>query len=192
MPLSCLCVTNSNAVTTASPIPAQGTLVYYGILNLVKCFLSIRGVDLETQMEQHGLSLPLGSVQELQISAPSSAALNIFHVFAKLLGKPLTGRESVSIKGICGHIPEIHEMAFTLKHMPSRKRSFLPLDIRFMVNPAESHLFTEVAYKKNNFPEFEVRSSTLGFAKTTSKKVASRMGALFPVSTTKEIHLRKL
>lgn len=136
------------AASRRSSLPAQGTLAYYGILNLVKCFLSIRGVDLETQMEHHGLSLPLSTEQEVQISAPSSSALNIFHEFARLLGKPVTGRESVSIKGICGHLPEIHEMAFTLKHMSSRKRSLLPLDIRFMVNAAETHLFTEVAYEK--------------------------------------------
>lgn len=166
------------AASRRSSLPAQGTLAYYGILNLVKCFLSIRGVDLETQMEHHGLSLPLGSEQEVQIAPPSSNALNIFHEFAKLLGKPVAGRESVSIKGICGHLPEIHEMAFTLKHMSRSKRSFLPLEIRFMVNAAETYLFTEVAYEKKQLSRVCSEKFYAGSRKTYFKESYEQDGCI--------------
>ena len=35
-------------------LPTKGTLTYYGMLNLVKCFISVRGVELEQQMAEDG------------------------------------------------------------------------------------------------------------------------------------------
>ena len=40
-------------------LPAKGTLLYYGMLDLVKCFLSLNDVAIESVIEHHGLSLPL-------------------------------------------------------------------------------------------------------------------------------------
>jgi len=161
-----------------SVLPAQGTLAYYGILNLVKCFLSIRGVDLETQMEHHGLSLPLGKKQHVLVAAPGGSALNIFHEFANLLGKPVGGKEEVAIKSVCSHLPEIHEMAFTLNHVSGSKRGFLPVDIRFLVTETEDRLFTEVAYEKKQIMRVDINKFYKGERKAYFKDDAERDGVV--------------
>ena len=160
--------------TRRSALPAQGTLAYYGILNLVKCFLSIRGIDLETQMEHHGLSLPLGKKQQVLIAAPGGSALNIFHEFAKLLGKPVSGKETITIKAVCSHLPEIHEMAFTLDHVSGNKRGFLPVDIRFLVSDTDSHLFTEVAFEKKQITRVDINKFYKGDRKAYFKDKVER------------------
>jgi len=159
-----------------SSLPAQGTLAYYGILNLVKCFLSIRGVDLETQMEHHGLSLPLGKKQTVLIAAPSGNSLNIFHEFARLLGKPVSQKKTVKIKNIAGHLPDIHEMVFTLGHITEKKRGFLPIDIRFLASDTDSHMFTEIAYEKKQITRVDIRKFHKGNRKIYFKNSIERDG----------------
>ncbi|WP_197454613.1 YaaC family protein [Stieleria varia] len=166
------------AASRRSSLPAQGTLAYYGILNLVKCFLSIRGVDLETKMEHHGLSLPLGSKQQVQIAAPGGNALNIFHEFSRLLGKPVSGRETVTIKEIAGHLPEIHEMAFTLGHVTGNKRGFLPIDIQFLLTESDSHLFTEVVYEKKQISRVDINRFHRGERKSYFSEGVDRDGCV--------------
>ncbi|REJ88250.1 MAG: hypothetical protein DWQ35_19925 [Planctomycetota bacterium] len=161
-----------------SSLPAEGTLAYYGILNLVKCFLSIHGVDLEAQIEHHGLTLPLGKKQQIQVAPPSTTALNIFHEFARLLGKPVTVKETVTVKGICGHLPEIHEMAFTLGHLTGSKRGFLPLDIRFLLTDNDSHLFTEVCYERKQVTRVNIAKFYVGRRKTYFKPKYERDGVV--------------
>lgn len=156
-----------SATKTAS-LPISGTLAYYGILNLVKCFLSLRGVTLETKIEHHGLSLSFGKAQTIQIIAEPRGSLSIFHEFAKLLGKPVPGKTEVHLKDISGHLPEIHEMAFTLGHLPSNKRGFLPLDICFLLSDDDDRLFTEVHYEKKQLTRVD-----------TSKFLKGARGAYF-------------
>lgn len=135
------------AAKTAT-LPISGTLAYYGILNLVKCYLSMRGVTLETKYEHHGLSLSFGKPQTIQISGNPTASISIFHELTKLLGKPMPGKGEVDLKTICGHLPELHEMAFTLGHLPGNKRGFLPLEICFLLSDGDDRVFTEVRYEK--------------------------------------------
>ena len=137
-------------------LPAKGTLAYYGILNLVKAYLSISGVDLETSVEHHGLSLVQGEKQKIQIASPAANVINIFHEFARLLGKPVTGRSALSLEELSGHIPEIHEMAFTLGHLPGSKRGFLLVDIRFLMSNSDSHIYTEIAYEKKQLNRVDI------------------------------------
>lgn len=136
------------ASAKSAALPISGTLAYYGILNLVKCFLSVNGVTLETTIEHHGLSLAFGKPQTIQISRASTGALSIFHEFSRLLGKPVLGKGEASLKEIAAHIPELHEMAFTLGHLPGSKRGFLPIEIHFLTSAADNRLFTEVRYEK--------------------------------------------
>ena len=136
--------------------------MYYGVLNLVKCFLSMSGVDLETRIEHHGLSLILGAKQKIQIAAPSTSSLNIYHEFARLLGKPVKAKEEVELKDIASHLPEIHEMAFTLGHLPGNKRGFLPMDIRFLLSDDDTYLFTEVCYEKKQLTRVQTQKFLTG------------------------------
>ena len=51
----------------AVDLPTKGTLAYYGMLNLVKCFISSREIPLETQWEHHGLILPVGTKYKIEV-----------------------------------------------------------------------------------------------------------------------------
>ena len=158
----------------ASELPAAGTLAYYGVLNLVKCYLSLNAVDLETRIEHHGLSLPLGKEQTIQVSAPSSTSLNIFEEFARLLGKPVTAKGEVTLEEVSGHLPELHEMAFTLGHLPGNKRGFLPIDIRFLMPEANHRIYTEVCFQKKQLTRVNTQAFYSGARKSHFKSAEHR------------------
>ena len=117
------------------------------MLNLVKCFLSTRRIELESQLEHHGLTLPLGKKQFIQINT-SSGSISIFSEFAKLLGKPVSQKKELSVKDLICHIPELHEMAYSLKQLNWTRRKFLPVQIDFLVNSKKDKLFTQIKYEK--------------------------------------------
>ena len=162
----------------SSALPASGTLAYYGVLNLVKCYLSLNAVDLETRIEHHGLSLPLGKEQTIQISAPSSTSLNIFEEFAKLLGKPVKAKKEVKLEEVSGHLPELHEMAFTLGHLPGNKRGFLPIDIQFFM-PEENHrIYTKVCFEKKQLTRVSTQAFYTGVRKTYFRPAEDQDGEI--------------
>ncbi|WP_269542743.1 YaaC family protein [Cerasicoccus fimbriatus] len=131
-------------------LPTKATLVYYSCLNLVKGFLSVKGVELEQHNEHHGISLPIGNTQELSFSGNIKNCLNIFQEFNKVLGIPKSGKCSVPINQLFSEIPEVHELAFTLGHLPLNRRKYLPVDIRFHVNDRRDYLFTVLKFEKKN------------------------------------------
>lgn len=131
----------------ATEFPIKATLTYYGMLNLVKCFLSVRGIELESTLEHHGLTLPLGKKQLIQVNN-SSHGISIFSEFAKLLNKPVSGQHDLPVKDLICHIPELHEMAYSLEQLPWARRKFLPVEIDFLVNGKKDKLFTEIKYSK--------------------------------------------
>lgn len=128
-------------------LPTRGTLAYYGILNLVKCFLSVRGVELETQYEHHGLSLVQGSKRQIQIGGRSTTSINIFAELAAQLGTPVSSRSTISLEHLCAHLPEIHEIAFTLNHLPGNRRRLLPITIQVLSDQSDTWLFSSVRYE---------------------------------------------
>lgn len=130
-------------------LPTQATLVYYGMLNLVKCFLAVNRVPLEVRIEHHGLTLPMGTTTTIHVPKPASQSVNIFHEFARLLGTPVQAAADYDLKEVASHIPEIHEIAFSLGHV-GPKRVFLPVQIDFLVNQDKKRLFTEIRYEKKN------------------------------------------
>jgi YaaC-like protein len=134
----------------ATPLPTKATIVYYGMLNLVKAFISIRGVELESMYEHHGLSLPHGRTKELRVMPKTNSSLNIFHEFANQLGTPVTGSKNISLKSICSNLPEIHEITYSLNQLDTGKRKFLPIEIKFYVNEGKDKLYTEVYFEKKN------------------------------------------
>ena len=146
-----------------SQLPTKATLVYYGMLNLAKAYISISRKSLGSQMEHHGLTS--GHVPKvitvLSPAKPSSSHINIFQEFSKSLNTPVTTKNDITLAEICSQIPEIHEMAFTLNLLPAGKRNFLPVKIDFRVNDKKNCLFTEIRYEKKS----ETRIKNLQFLK---------------------------
>ena len=145
--------------------PIKATLTYYGMLNLVKCFLSVRGVELESTWEHHGLTLPLNTKQTIKVNKPSDG-ISIFLEFAKFLGRPVSSQHNMSIQDVMCHIPELHDMMYTLGLLPCSHRKFLPVQIDFLVNDTMDKLFTEIKYEKKN----NARVNTEKFDKGDRKK----------------------
>lgn len=129
-------------------LPTKGTLLYYGMLNLVKCFLSTTGTTLEISHEHHGLALPLGSKYKVQIQPPLRNGINIFAEFAKALGTPVKARHEIELKDVFSNIPELHGLCAELNFI--RRKKYLPIKIEFLVNSTYEWLFTEVVYDKKH------------------------------------------
>lgn len=130
-------------------LPAKGTLIYYGMLNLVKCLLASNGVELETVIEHHGLTLPLEKTETIEIQGQKRDVVNIFAEFADYLGTPVCGKSELTITSISSHIPELHEVCYQLGHLNGKKH-FLPIEIDFLVNSKRDRLFTEIRYRKGH------------------------------------------
>ena len=145
-------------------LPAKGTLIYYGMLNLVKCLLATNGTELETVLEHHGLTLPIGENQTVEVQSQKNNILNIFAEFATYFGMPVFSKEKLTVSEIGSHIPELHEVCHQLGHLEG-KRHFLPIKIDFLVNSGHDHLFTEVRYRKSH----EAQISTSRFSKEPRK-----------------------
>lgn len=106
----------------ASDLPAKATLLHYGMLNLVKVWLSVSGVELEKSIEHNGLSLPLGTKHKVKVGRPPVGSVSIFAEFAKALGTPVIGDETLSLEDVICRVPELHS---TRKSMsPTKKEQF--------------------------------------------------------------------
>lgn len=135
------------------PLPAKGALLYYGMLDLVKCFLSLNDVPLETTHEHHGLILPLGKEQFIEIKGKMNDAVNIFYEFCRLLGKTIPEAHEVKFEQALSHVPEVHSICVSLGRISKRK--LLPVDIEFQVTTAYDKLFTEIKYSKKQEAKVE-------------------------------------
>jgi hypothetical protein len=133
-------------------LPTKGTLAYYGMLNLAKAFISVRGVELETTHEHHGLSLTHQVKHEVTIQAKPSAASgkSIFYEFSKLLGRPPLKAGSLNVIQSCLNIPEMHSVCHELRFAGTQKWRFLPVNIEFRVSDNHNHLFTLLSYRKED------------------------------------------
>ena len=155
-----------------SQLPTKATLLYYGMLNLAKCYISTTGKTLGKRIETHGLTSGKTYGQITVASSSSLHSVKIFHEFTRCLKTPVTKQENVALEYICSQIPEIHEMAFALNLLPSKKRHFLPIKIRFLVNDLNNRLFTEVLYEKKS----EARIRGLRFLKGYRAKYFRDLG----------------
>ena len=124
------------------PLPTRATLLYYGMLNLVKCFLSFKKVELETVHEHHGLNLPLSTEGVVQVKPKSQEGVNIFATFSELLGKRITQPLNIHFQQAVVNIPEIHSLCHSLELI--KKRKLLPVKIEILTNTEHNKLFTEV------------------------------------------------
>ena len=128
-------------------ILTKGTLYYYGMMNLVKAYLATQRVSLEDIVEHHGITNTHGRKHSLTISGSLKNCTNIFLEFAKLLGTPVTGKQEINIRHIFTHIPELHAISTSMGFV--KKPRLLPINIEFMVNSSNTHVFTEVVFDKS-------------------------------------------
>lgn len=146
----------------SAQIRAKGVLLYYGMLNLVKAFLSISGVELETVQEHHGLTVPLQDSESLEVnSLAGQGNVHIFHEFAQKLGTPVTQKQRIGFLEVCAHIPELHAIMQTLELLPGAPH-LLPTRISFCVNDRHDRFFTEVSYPKRHEKLFPTRKFLRG------------------------------
>lgn len=130
-------------------LPAKSTLIYYGMLNIVKCHLSVCNVELGKVYEYHGLNMPVGRKLTVEIQT-AKKGISIFAKFAELLGTPIYAKETVSIKDMCLQIPEIHEMSHNIRIASGSRRQFLPIEIHILVSKAMDRIFSEIRYEKKH------------------------------------------
>lgn len=135
------------------PLPAQGTLFYYGMLDLVKCYLSVGGAALETTYEHHGLMLPIGKKLTIEARPKMKDAFNVFAHFCEALGKEIKAPLEIDFKHALSHVPEVHGIYVSLGHLAKRK--LLPVKIEFQVNEARDLLFTELVFDKEQEAKVE-------------------------------------
>jgi hypothetical protein len=128
-------------------LPTKATMTYYSLLNLIKAFLSVNGVDLEKREELHGLQLTENDY-ELKVGGRVKNYTNIFLEFCNCLGKPIKGQHTVTIQEVLHDLTEVHELGFTLGII--KKRKFLPIRIEFLTNQDCDKLFTEVHFSKEH------------------------------------------
>lgn len=127
-------------------MPTKGTLIYYGMMNLVKTFLSVNRVKLEDVPEHHGITNTHGRKYSLTVAGKIRECTNIFLEFAKLLNTPVSGKHEVNIRHILPHIPELHAIANNSGIV--KKPKMLPINIQFLVNETNTYLFTEISFDK--------------------------------------------
>jgi hypothetical protein len=132
----------------ATDLPAKGTLLYYGMLNLTKCLLSVERIPLETTKEYHGIRLSFGTQFRIEVENPRGNSISIFAEFAKLLGTPVEQKREVELRDAFSHIPELHSVCFGLNFLSRRK--FLPITIEFLVDERKDYLFTEITFDKKH------------------------------------------
>lgn len=136
-----------------SKMPAKGTLIYYSLLNLVKVFLIVKGHDLESKTEHHGLSLPANSETKLKLTANNDGdSISIFHEFGHCLEKPISNGDGVDVKfeTLLRDLPEVHEIGYALNLFPNSKRKFLPIELVIRTNDPKNKLYYTISFKKKN------------------------------------------
>ncbi|MCJ7647460.1 MAG: YaaC family protein [Candidatus Lokiarchaeota archaeon] len=136
-----------------SRMPSKGTLIYYSLLNLVKVFLIIKGYDLESKTESHGLTLPANSETKLKLKSDSdNRSISIFHEFGKCLGKPISNGDGINFEfeSLLRDLPEIHEIGYALNIFPNSKRKFLPIELVIRTNDPKNKLYYTISFEKKN------------------------------------------
>lgn len=161
-----------NSAQTAK-MPSKGTLIYYSFINLVKVFLIVRGYELETKMEHHGLSLPSNSKDKLKLASDAGDGISIFHEFAKCLGKEINNGDGLDIdfKDLLNSIPEVHEIGYALNLFPETKRKFLPVEIFIRTTPNRKKIFYTISYEKKFDKQMKVDKLTKGICKAKFEKI---------------------
>lgn len=159
---------NYYRASDAADLPAKATLLYYGMLNLVKVWLSTRGVKLETLIEHHGLMLPLGSTLTVRVQAPPTNKISIFAEFSEALGKPFKAQAPVSLHDAILQVPELHSTRRSFSR--EAKQNFLRVDIQFLTDSDHRKLVTTLDYNKRDEDSVKSRKIYQGARKEYFKE----------------------
>jgi hypothetical protein len=171
-----------------TPLPAKGTLAYYSMLNLVKCYLSCAGLELEKTYEHHGLQLPQGQKGHIEAKKPDPTKhVNIFSEFCKHLGSPVSTTTVFSLEQALSHIPEIHGLYASITET---KRKLLPISIDFLVTEDKKFLFTELSYKKEQENKVDVNKLHKGARLIHFKAAYARDNSVVHRSTSRKTFTR--
>ena len=136
-------------------LPTKATLLYYGMLNLVKCFLSIKHIELETVHEHHGLTLPLNTSKTIEIKPATNQAVYIFSKFSELLGQKINSSITITFEEAIQNIPEIHSISHSLDVI--KKRSLLPIQVSILTDRnTKSKLFSEIRFEKEQETKVDI------------------------------------
>lgn len=159
-----------------SKMPAKGTLLYYSLLNLVKVFLMVKGYDLETKKEHHGLTLPANSETKLKLTPNNeNNSISIFHEFGQCLNKPISNGDGVEIKleELLRDLPEVHEIGYALNLFPNTKRKYLPIDLVIRTNEPRNKLYYTISFEKKNEKLMRTDKFNRGVLKEKLKEIDS-------------------
>lgn len=161
-----------NSSLTAK-MPSKGTLLYYSFINLVKVFLILRGYELETKMEHHGLSLPSEFKDKLKLANPNGEGISIFHEFAKCIGKEVKNGAGLEIKftDLLNSLPEVHEIGYALNLFPGTKRRFLPVDVNIRTNEKMNKIYYTISYEKKFDKQMKTDKLSKGICNTKFHKI---------------------
>jgi len=136
------------AAAETTPLPAKATVAYYGVLNLAKCLICVRGTTLGDKVEHHGLSPSSVGGKDIKISKRAKNHINIFHEFSAALNSVVPSQDDIDLGECLSHIPEVHEIAVRLELLPGKRRHLLPIEISILTDTKEQWLFSEMTYKK--------------------------------------------
>lgn len=127
------------------PTPARALTTYYCLLNLMKSFLSLKGLGFGgTKEERHGLRLVTD--EEVEVFSPSLRVYNVFSEFVSALTSHKPSKRKYSFLDAAYRLPEIHEIGVTLGAFPVSRRLFVPVEIGFMTNDREDRAWVEVSF----------------------------------------------
>ena len=127
-------------------LPAKATLIYYGMLNLVKCFISVKGKQLEIKTENHGATVPHGKDGFIKTFSSGRDSVSILEEFSCLLGGDKLKNEEMHIKDLFKNLPELHDLYSSV--FSTEDPIFLRVQINFCTNKTGKQFYTEVSYEK--------------------------------------------
>lgn len=137
-------------------LPIKALPQYYSALNLVKAFLLVRGIVLESKMESHGVILRTNEKEKLHVGKQSNnESINIFLEFAKQLKVNCHPGQEINLKEVISELPEIHEIAYNLKKFDG-KRKFLPINLNIKTNTKRTHLIYEIEIDKKHSQRYDL------------------------------------
>lgn len=159
----------------SAKMPSKGTLLYYSFINLSKVFLIMKGLDLETKTEHHGLSLPPDSELSLKLIKlnKNATGISIFHEFAKQIGVEIKNTDGLDIEflELLRDMPEVHEIGYALNLFPKTKRKFLPVDVQIRTNKERNSIYYTVSYEKKFDKQMKVDKLTKGIFQEKLKPI---------------------
>jgi hypothetical protein len=154
-------------------MPSKGTLIYYSFINLVKVYLIIKGHELESKVEHHGLTLPSEFKDKLRLINLTGEGISIFHEFAKCIGKEINNSDGLEINfsSLLNSLPEVHEIGYALNLFPGTKRRFLPIDVIIRTTANRKKIFYTISYEKKFDKQMKVDKLLKGICSSKFYKI---------------------